>query len=216
MGKVLQQCKIIVWDECTMAHKKSLEALNRTLKDFRGNQAIFGGALILLGGDFRQTLPVIPKSTTADELKACLKSSNLWRHVQKLALTTNVRIQLQNDSSAAEFSRHLLDIGNGKLSMDVNSGMITLPNNFCELTESKEEFIRNVFPNIAQNYKNHDWLSERAILAAKNKDVGEINEKVLNDFPGQILTYKSVDSITNPDDVVNYPICLDSHLIGYN
>lgn len=30
MAKVLQQCQIIVWDESTMAHKKSLEALDRT------------------------------------------------------------------------------------------------------------------------------------------------------------------------------------------
>jgi ATP-dependent DNA helicase PIF1 len=33
ISKVLQQCKLIVWDECTMAHKKSLEALDRTLQD---------------------------------------------------------------------------------------------------------------------------------------------------------------------------------------
>jgi hypothetical protein len=32
-----------------------------------------------------------------------------------------------------------------------------------------------IFPNIHTNYKNHDWLSERAILAAKNKDVYELN-----------------------------------------
>ena len=31
MAKVLQQCKLIVWDKCTMAHKKSLEALERTM-----------------------------------------------------------------------------------------------------------------------------------------------------------------------------------------
>lgn len=55
MAKVLQQCKIIIWDECTMAHKKSLEALDRTLQDLRGNQQPFGGAIILLAGDFRQT-----------------------------------------------------------------------------------------------------------------------------------------------------------------
>lgn len=77
MAKVLQKCKLIVWDECTMAHKKSLEALNRTMKDLRGNQHIFGGAMILLSGDFRQTLPVIPRSTAADEINACLKSLNL-------------------------------------------------------------------------------------------------------------------------------------------
>ncbi|XP_022233427.2 ATP-dependent DNA helicase pif1-like [Drosophila obscura] len=28
MARVLQQCSLIVWDECTMANKKSLEALN--------------------------------------------------------------------------------------------------------------------------------------------------------------------------------------------
>ncbi|GFX64018.1 ATP-dependent DNA helicase [Trichonephila clavipes] len=47
MGKVLQKCQIIIWDECTMSHKKALEALDRTLRDFRGNRRIFGGALIL-------------------------------------------------------------------------------------------------------------------------------------------------------------------------
>ena len=60
LAKVLQKCQLIIWDECTMAHKKSLEALNRTLKDLRGNYQLFGGALILLSGDFRQILPVIP------------------------------------------------------------------------------------------------------------------------------------------------------------
>ncbi|GFS64754.1 ATP-dependent DNA helicase [Trichonephila clavipes] len=77
MGKVLQTCQIIIWDECTMSHKKALEALDHTLRDFRGNRRIFGGALILLSGDFRQTLPIISRSTPADELHACLKSSVL-------------------------------------------------------------------------------------------------------------------------------------------
>ena len=35
MTKILQQCNLIVWDKCTMAHKKSLEALDRTTKDPR-------------------------------------------------------------------------------------------------------------------------------------------------------------------------------------
>jgi ATP-dependent DNA helicase PIF1 len=68
MGKVLQSCQLIIWDECTMAHKKALEALNHTLKDLMRNEQLFGGALILLSGDFRQTLPVILRSTPADEL----------------------------------------------------------------------------------------------------------------------------------------------------
>ena len=60
-----------------MAHKKSLEALDRTVKDLRNNQNRFGGAMILLPGDFRKTLPVIPRSTPVDELNACLILSDL-------------------------------------------------------------------------------------------------------------------------------------------
>ncbi|GBP72598.1 hypothetical protein EVAR_50900_1 [Eumeta japonica] len=66
-----------------MAHKKSLEALNFTLKDLRRNN-IFGGLMILLAGDFRQTLPVVLRGTPADELNACLKASPLWNNKEEI------------------------------------------------------------------------------------------------------------------------------------
>lgn len=84
-AQVLKLCKLIIWDECTMAHKKALEALDTTLKDIRGNNKLMGGALLLLCGDFRQTLPVIPKSTPVDEINACLKYSAIWKHVTKVS-----------------------------------------------------------------------------------------------------------------------------------
>ncbi|CAB3250912.1 unnamed protein product [Arctia plantaginis] len=66
MAKVLSASKIIIWDECTMAYKRALEALKRTLKDLRNDSRCFGGAMILPSGDFRITLPVIRRSATAD------------------------------------------------------------------------------------------------------------------------------------------------------
>jgi hypothetical protein len=42
---------------------QDLEALDRTLQDVRGNNRPMGGAVTVLAGDFRQTLPVIPRST---------------------------------------------------------------------------------------------------------------------------------------------------------
>ncbi|GFX49106.1 hypothetical protein TNCV_3077241 [Trichonephila clavipes] len=205
MGKVLQTCQIIIWDECTMSHKKALEALDRTLRDFRGNRRIFGGALILLSGDFRQTLPIIPRSTPADELHACLKSSILWRHLQKLTLKTNMRVQLQRDASAENFAKQLMDVGNGRMEIDESIQCITLPANFCKITESIDELVQKVFPNIAQNYKNHQWLSTRAILAAKNIDVNTINFTIQHGIPSETTTYKSIDTVENQDEVVNYP-----------
>ncbi|XP_026475467.1 uncharacterized protein LOC113380443 [Ctenocephalides felis] len=171
MAKILQTCKLIIWDKCTITHKRSLKALDRTLKDLRDNQNIFGGAMILLSGDFRQTLPVIPQSSVAEELNASLKSSNLWRHVKKLQLTTNMRVVLQQDETAKVFSKQLLNIGN-----DIN-----------------------------QQFHDLNWLSERAILAAKNKDADDLNATIQSLLPGECFTYKSVDTATNQDDILNYP-----------
>ncbi|XP_054091748.1 uncharacterized protein LOC128923513 [Zeugodacus cucurbitae] len=206
MAKFLATSKIIIWDECTMAHKRALEALNRTLKDLRNDSRCFGGAMILLSGIFRQILPVIPRSTAADEINACLKSSNLWRYVKKLQLTTNMRVTLLNDTSAEDFSEQLLTIGNGQVPVDESSGLISFPNNFCNFVSSKDELINNVFPNIISNYKNNEWLSERAILAAKNKDVDDLNYIIQNKIIGTMHSFKSIDCVTNEDEATNYPI----------
>ncbi|XP_014767446.1 uncharacterized protein LOC106867169 [Octopus bimaculoides] len=96
-GQVLKRCYLNAWDECTMAHKRALEALDRALKDIRDCHAPMGGVTLLLSGDFRQTLPVIPKGTRADEVQACLKSSTLWHHVTILTVNTNMRAQLHGD-----------------------------------------------------------------------------------------------------------------------
>ena len=76
---------------------------------------------------------------------------------------------------------------------------------FFNMASNKDELIQNVFPNIAGNYKNHQWLSERAILAATNNDVNFINLKIQNGIPGEATTYKSIDTLMNQDEVVNYP-----------
>ncbi|GFR29909.1 ATP-dependent DNA helicase [Trichonephila clavata] len=200
MGKILQKCKLIVWDECTMAHKKSLEALDRSLQDLRGNTRPFGNALILLAGDFRQTLPVIPRSTPADEINASLKRSALWQHVKTLKLIKNMRVQLQNDRSAEISSNQLLDIGNRKVPVDLTSGKISLPHNFCNLVTSKRELVERVFPDIQTNFKNPNWLSERAILAAKNKDVYQLNNVIQSRIQNETVTYKSVDTVVEVDE----------------
>lgn len=112
-AQVLRDCKLIVWDESTMAHKAGFEALDRSLKDIRGNGKIMGGVTVLLAGDFRQTLPVVPRGSRADEVKACIKSSSLWSILQKLHLTKNMRVHLNGDVCAGQFSELLLKIGNG-------------------------------------------------------------------------------------------------------
>lgn len=53
-----------------MNERRCFEALEGTLKDILDNSnALFGGKPIMLGGDFRQTLPVI-KSASRDTIIA--------------------------------------------------------------------------------------------------------------------------------------------------
>ncbi|EPB66767.1 hypothetical protein ANCCEY_14141 [Ancylostoma ceylanicum] len=204
-AQVLKMCKVIVWDECTMAQKRALEALDRTLQDIRENNRLMGGAVLVLAGDFRQTLPVIPRATPADELNACLKASYLWRHVQKMTLSTNMRVHLQGDLSAQSFAQQLLRLGDGKFPVDPNTDLISFPPDFCNMMDSPEELIVKVFPDIGSNFTNHQWLCDRAILAPMNDSVNKINTEIQNQLPGPAATYESIDTVVDSEQAVCYP-----------
>ncbi|UYV67627.1 hypothetical protein LAZ67_5001401 [Cordylochernes scorpioides] len=203
-ASLLRSCKLLVWDECTMAHKIALEALDRTLQDIRDDPQPMGGLVVLLAGDFRQTLPVVTRGTPADELNACLKSSYLWSHIVKMHLTVNMRVQLHNDTTAAQFADELLKIGEGQLETD-SEGNIQFSNTFCQVVESSESLYEKVFPNIGVNYLSEEWLCARTILAPKNSTVLEINNTILNSIPGESKIYRSIDTMVDPDESVSYP-----------
>lgn len=46
-AQVIQECCLIVWDECTMAHKKALEAVDRMLKDIRREHRAMGDIAVI-------------------------------------------------------------------------------------------------------------------------------------------------------------------------
>lgn len=95
-----------------MSHRAHIEAVDRTLKDLRNSSALMGGITFVFAGDFRQTLPVINRSTRADIIKACLKSSPLWTSIENLKLRTNMRAHLHGITDS-DFPQQLLKIGEG-------------------------------------------------------------------------------------------------------
>ena len=116
-----------------------------------------------------------------------------------------MRVPLQNDHSGGKFSDEMLTDGNGMFPVDSISGHIQLPPEFSNLVTSKNDLVEKVFPNILTNYKNHKWLSERAILAAKTKDVHEINNIIPTKIQDQAVIYKSVNTVLESNEAVNYP-----------
>ncbi|XP_029172378.1 uncharacterized protein LOC114941527 [Nylanderia fulva] len=55
----LKLVDVFIIDEAPMAPRYVLEIMDRTLRDIMQNDLHFGGKIVLLGGDFRQLLPVV-------------------------------------------------------------------------------------------------------------------------------------------------------------
>ena len=205
LAEVLKQTALIVWDECTMTHKAAFEAVDRTLRDLRNRGLLMGGVTVVLSGDFRQCLPVIQRGTAADELRACLKASReIWSQVKQLNLTKNMRAHLFGDADAEEFSKNLLALGDGRVKPE-RDGLIKMKP-ISTPVENEHDLKEKVFPNIATHYKNHKWLAERAILAPKNVTVSKINNDLMKKIPERPHVYKSVDSVVDVTEAVDYPV----------
>ena len=69
--------------------KKALE-VNKTLTDMSNNDKTFGNKLIILGGDFRQILPVVKNGTERKIIKETIKFSELWPLFKVLKLNKNL------------------------------------------------------------------------------------------------------------------------------
>ncbi|CAH9127716.1 unnamed protein product, partial [Cuscuta epithymum] len=102
LAMLIAKCKLIIWDEAPMLHKYCFEALDRSMRDilrFTNPNSLnlpFGGKTIVLGGDFRQVLPVIPQGSRQDVVNATINSSYLWGECTVLRLTKNMRLQNVN------------------------------------------------------------------------------------------------------------------------
>ena len=204
-AELLKRCKLIVWDEVTMSHKNAFTALDKTMKDLRENDFLFGGATVVICGDFRQTLPVVPRGTPADELNACIKAHELWGQVQKLKLITNMRVLLRGDRDAAHFAALLLKVGNGHIQHDEGT-FIKIPDGCGVIVKDKKELISKVYPNLKDNILSDGWLRDRAILAPKNSTVSTLNDELLQLHPGSSKTYLSMDKTSEELEAVHYPV----------
>jgi hypothetical protein len=108
--------------------------------------------VLLLAGDFRQTLPIIPKGTPAGEINACLKSSHLWRAVETMQLITNMRARRMNNASGDTFPATQLQVSNGLLPQD-EDGLISTAE-IGQHVSKPQELCAKVYPDIAHNYTN--------------------------------------------------------------
>ncbi|XP_014211971.1 uncharacterized protein LOC106641905 isoform X3 [Copidosoma floridanum] len=134
---------------------------------------ILSGKIFVLGGDFRQLLPVRVGGTHSEVIDLCINRSNQWSQFIKYTLKHNMRAR----SEEIDFSSFLLNVGDGKLN------------------DAYDNVSLAHFPDTC--FAAHD----EDIVEDMNADVNEINKKIvtlLDEATETICT--SVDSTDNCDN----------------
>ncbi|XP_066316344.1 uncharacterized protein [Miscanthus floridulus] len=97
LAELIQITSLVIWDEALMTHRVAFEAVDRTFWDIQSQNCsevahlLFGGKVVVLGGDLRKILPVIEGGTQAQVINAAIVNSPLWSCVTVLSLTKNMR-----------------------------------------------------------------------------------------------------------------------------
>ncbi|CAN0871855.1 hypothetical protein LINGRAHAP2_LOCUS9959 [Linum grandiflorum] len=171
------------------------------------NYKPFGGKTVLLGGDFRQTLPVITGGSRSDCLNASLTRSPLWPLCKLLRLSANMRINscpTNREPIFAElvFADWVLAIGDGTLPPPSRNTFVTpdsviIPRRFivnpgCDAVSS---LVKAVYTQFHVSYKSLEYIKARAIITPTNKVVSQLNGHIMSLVPGEPRTYFSLDTL---------------------
>ena len=216
LARLLRRARLLLIDEATMLHRFLLEALDRTLRDLVDANRPFGGKILILAGDFRQCLPVVPGANRAQIEKSCLNHSPLWPLFQIFHLTENMRVRASGDPRLEDFDRWTLSLGDGTAN-DVDN-LVSIPDNMSFTIQantdhdntaedrSMKDFCNMVFPDFPTNFTTPGWLEGRSLLAPTNKEVDTINDLMETWVPGLPITLSSADTLENYQDFMRFNI----------
>ncbi|XP_057719954.1 uncharacterized protein LOC130934396 [Arachis stenosperma] len=193
-AELLIQSSLIIWDEVPMLNKMCFKALDWMLRDLMSvtdqhkTHQSFGGKVVVLGGDFRQILPVISKGSRHDILASAINSSHLWSFCKVLKLHTNMRLLMsssdQDEGEMKRFTNWILDVENGNIGSIVGD-------------ESEIEISDNLLITTIDDPLS--YLS-RKILALTLESVEKVNDFVLTIFLWMEKEYFSSDTTCLADE----------------
>jgi hypothetical protein len=218
LAQLIVESKLIIWDEALKLHRHCFEAVDKTFRDIfrvsnpRSADIPFGGKVIVLGGDFRKILPVIPRAPRHDVVDANINSSRLWKHCRVLKLTKNMRLQTGSSCSDVnelkEFSDWILNVGDGNIG-DNNDGEaeIEIPDDMLIKNSGDpiSSIVNSTYPSLLENMSDISFFQDRAILEPTNDIVDSLNNYILSMTPGEKRTYLSIDSPSTQDENINGP-----------
>lgn len=199
-ARLIREAALIVWDEAPMAHKHTLEVLDRLLRELMRDTPYadlpFGGKVVVLAGDYRQLLPVVPRGTRGNIVAATHLHSYLWRHgrgVHRLRLSQNMRVDRllaegRDAEAQQDWAKWLLDLGGDTLPHlpVARANTVALPVECClrsprpRSAPTVDDLVADVFGNLREDPEACEpaRLMQRAVLTPLNKNVDAVNQKV--------------------------------------
>ncbi|GKD67868.1 DNA helicase [Tanacetum coccineum] len=209
LADLLRETNLVIWDEAPMNDRRCFEALDRCLKDILDNPAtLFGGKSIMLGGDFRQTLPVKKKASKSEIIDASITASYLWPSFKTYILQQNMRLTRpemteHERGQVKSFSKWLLDIGDGKVGThEETDAEVHIPNELCIMDSDTAltQLINFIYDKKTLQRPTAKRLQKRVIVGPKNETADIINAKVLASFNRPNRIYFSSDEATPQGD----------------
>jgi len=151
---------------------------------------------VVFGGDFCQTLPMVPKGTHQQVVVASLCRGNLWGHIKFLHLRQNMCLGYSEADN--QYAQWLLEIGAGS-TMD-NNEMIQVPQSM--VCANLNALINRIYPGISNTRAQDDqYFLNHIILCPRNDKVHDINETILQQFnpTAEVHMLRSVNSVSEED-----------------
>jgi ATP-dependent DNA helicase PIF1 len=177
---LIRQSSLIIWDEAPMANRAVLACVDETCRRIMQSPLPFGGKVVVLLGDFRQTCPVIRKGTKAEVVNASISHSAIWPMFTIYRLITPIRNA--EDPAFAAFVDTIGDGGGPEISFQ---GL--------QHAKSRADLIQFVFP---QDVIGDPILSVCALYPCPtNTQVDAYNSVILNLLPSNSRLFCAADSL---------------------
>jgi len=90
-GDLIHAASVVIWDEAPMVNRAVVACVDDICQKVMQNSQPFGGKIIILLGDFRQTCPVVHGGSQANIIDASIKGSPLWPLFQLFPLSMPIQ-----------------------------------------------------------------------------------------------------------------------------
>ncbi|GJY66481.1 DNA helicase, partial [Tanacetum coccineum] len=170
LADLLRHTNLIIWDEAPMNDRRCFEALDRCLKDILDSpDVLFGGRSIMLGGDFRQTLP---QPGMTEDKKAQIEGFSSWL------------LNIGDGTIGTVDSTDTQDTFN-----------VDIPKELCisDSDMALDELINFIYDASTFQTPTISDLQKKVIVCPKNESADMINARVLTRLNTKLHVYLSSD-----------------------